>query len=337
MKDKLVELVEEFRSKIDGKNDAAKQYIPILRDNFIPFLIKNYPCHDLKSLFTEEITKNGLIDSAVFFIENNENIRRKSRLNFFLSALYAFFSELVFEKYPNPTIQKYHSFTILIDDICEKLAEKGIILSESESYPSINDEQFKFIVSYLNDNPAKTIKNKKEHIIIKLYLLYGISPDKLAQLKPNSYFQDRKILKIPCSTRKDLHINLELPYALSIEISDYISEISDKSSELLFSKATNSKIDSAFLKTILDKIKNSYTEAFKYSDVNNAFTQTGLQKYAIIKMIEAGMNQSIVMDFTGQSQDIFNDCQVKVDEDKQLNRNRYINYMIRSIDTYDEI
>ena len=29
----------------------------------------------------------------------------------------------------------------------------------------------------------------------------------------------------------------------------------------------------------------------------NQFTPTGLQKYAIIKMIEEGMNQSIIMDF----------------------------------------
>ena len=54
-------------------------------------------------------------------------------------------------------------------------------------------------------------------------------------------------------------------------------------------------------------------------------------------MIEGGMNQSIIMDFTGQGSDIFSDCQNIVDERKHLNRNRYINHMIRGIVSYDDM
>ncbi|NLZ73124.1 MAG: hypothetical protein GX905_04815 [Bacteroidales bacterium] len=168
-------------------------------------------------------------------------------------------------------------------------------------------------------------------------MLYGISPDKFETLKIDSYFPDRKILRIPCSIRKDLHIDLELPYILSIEITNYLSERLNRGSKLLFTKRTSSKIDSSFLKDVLNKIRISYDEKYKNSGFNNSFTPTGLQKYAIIKMIETGMNQSLIIDFTGQNQDIFNDCQTIVDEYKKLNRNRYINHMLRGIDTYDKL
>lgn len=112
----------------------------MLQDNFIPYLLSNYQCDNLKSLFSDEMTRNGLINSAVFFIESNGNFRRKSRLNFFLSSLSTLFNELIFIKYPNPYIQRVYPFTSLMDDICERLIDKGIILNNSESYPSINEE-----------------------------------------------------------------------------------------------------------------------------------------------------------------------------------------------------
>lgn len=107
-------------------------------------------------------------------------------------------------------------------------------------------------------------------------------------------------------------------------------------SQYFFITTTGKKIDSSFLSTFLGKVKHDYyinTE----SESPNPFTPTGLQKYAIVQMIEAGMNQSIIMDFTGQLDDIFNDCQKIVNDRKQLNRNRYVNHMVRGIATYDMI
>lgn len=49
------------------------------------------------------------------------------------------------------------------------------------------------------------------------------------------------------------------------------------------------------------------------------------------------MNQSVILDFTGQKENIFNDCQNIIDERKKLNRNRYINHMIRGISVYDDM
>lgn len=59
--------------------------------------------------------------------------------------------------------------------------------------------------------------------------------------------------------------------------------------------------------------------------------------HAIIKMIESGLNQAVIMDLTGQGIDVFSDCQNIVDNRNGFSRNRYINHMIRGIDTYDDM
>ena len=69
----------------------------------------------------------------------------------------------------------------------------------------------------------------------------------------------------------------------------------------------------------------------------NPYTPTGLQKYAIRKMIYAGMNQSIILEFTGQGAEILRFCQEDANQSSDFERKRYINYIIRGIDTYDLI
>ena len=54
-------------------------------------------------------------------------------------------------------------------------------------------------------------------------------------------------------------------------------------------------------------------------------------------MIESGLNQAVIMDLTGQGIDVFSDCQNIVDNRNGFSRNRYINHMIRGINTYDDM
>ena len=54
-------------------------------------------------------------------------------------------------------------------------------------------------------------------------------------------------------------------------------------------------------------------------------------------MIESGLNQAVIMDLTGQGIDVFSYCQNIVDNRNGCSCNRYINHMIRGIDTYDDM
>lgn len=46
---------------------------------------------------------------------------------------------------------------------------------------------------------------------------------------------------------------------------------------------------------------------------------------------------AVIMDLTGQGIDVFSDCQNIVDNRNGFSCNRYINHMIRGIDTYDDM
>ncbi|MDD3240427.1 MAG: hypothetical protein PHW47_10195 [Lachnospira sp.] len=151
------------------------------------------------------------------------------------------------------------------------------------------------------------------------------------------YDVDRRTLNIEYEHNGQKHIFTELPYRLAKEIEDYLCLRDAKKTEPFFVSRTNRKIDNGYIKTTLDDIKQSYESINKpKSNIGkNQFTATGLQKYAIIQMILSGMNQSIIMDFTGQRDIIYNDCQNHVNIEKEINRNLYINHMIRGITTYE--
>lgn len=66
----------------------------------------------------------------------------------------------------------------------------------------------------------------------------------------------------------------------------------NKTAKYLFEKPTNKKITSSFISDKLRNIKRCYLKENKITININPFTSTGLPKYAIIEMIEAGINQS---------------------------------------------
>ena len=109
--------------------------------------------------------------------------------------------------------------------------------------------------------------------------------------------------------------------------------IYDKRDEL--AKNSNAQIDPSFVKDTLDVIREEYEEIFGKDEGINQFTVTGVQKFAIVQMILAGMNQSVIKEFTGQGDDILEDCQRQVNVEKKIDINRHINFTMRGIETYD--
>ena len=333
MQASLNDLIDKYAHKISEKQ--AIQYVPMLKNYFVPYIIDNYSCNNLKSLFCEEITRNGIIQSGVYYVMHNENVSAKSRLIYFLNALDSFWQNTLFEMFPNPNIRGIYPFTSLQDEIVKILNKKGIYLYDKKQNPPIDDEQYIFLMDTIK-NKNDSVISKQKNIIIKLYLLYGLSADKLSKVLVSKYSGERNVLMIPCSVRTDVIIHIELPYGLSKEISTYISERGLRDDDFLFLTENGNAVTSNYIDDYLKNIRKAYYKGVRPMP-ENQFTPTGLQKYAIIKMIEEGMNQSIIMDFTGQGSDIFSDCQNIVDERKHLNRNRYINHMMRGIASYDDM
>lgn len=339
MKEKLISIINEFGSLLTKEENY--QYIPKLRDYLIPYIIETKGDNiDIDTIFKDEFTRSDIIKATMYYITENENVESLSAIDDYLIALNRLFDELLFNKYPNPTLMKYKPFTKLSNEIQENLKKQGVELKGRETNPTIDRDQFKFIIDYLKNHKKSSIKFNQVSIMIKLFLLYGFSHDKVSKLKLEDYNANQKTLKIQYKRIMKRNIFIELPYSLAQEINEYLkmrNEEKKLNSNLLFVSRENTKVSNGFIADTLDKIKEEYIKINGTSSNKNQFTPTGIQKYAIIQMILNGMNQSVIMDFTGQQLDIYNDCQNEVNRIKELDRNRYINHMIRGINTYDEI
>lgn len=318
MKKKLHELIKtDFGEKLTISE--RYQYIPKLRDYFIDFILerKSY-CNSVETLFKDEFTRNDLIMSAVYYIVNNQNVERKSAIDDFLIALNRFFDETVFDIYPNTTLARLKPFTSLAHEVEREITKKGINLKGREKYPPINDSQFEFINCFIKNYEPKTLTVYEGKVIIKLLLLYGLSFDRISDMKLSDYNSLKRTLKINYKNTIERYIYLELPYSLVTDFDDYLSfrnRDETLNSEFLFITKNNKSITNSVIKTLIDTIKDNY----EITDTSgrNSFTPTGLQKYAIINMILEGMNQSAIINLTGHCEGIFNDCQNIVDERKE--------------------
>lgn len=338
MRHELLKLIDSFGESLTSYE--YNQYIPKLRDYFVSYIETNYADYNLKEIFQNEFTKTDVINSSIYYVENNTNVQRISAIDDYLIALNRLFDELLFIKFPNPTLIQLKPFKSLSKIVKNKLEDLNISLLDKEAYPPINDEQCDYILNYLKiQNPAR-LSSYQVPIIIKLMILYGFSHDKIAQFKIKNYNSTRNILKIENTSDKRKVVFIELPYVLKEQLIKYLDfRVSNTrwDSDLLFITEENNEIKNGFTKKVLDKIKAKFESDSNIEFDRNPFTPTGIQKYAIIKMVLQGFNQTIISDFTGQMDDILSDCQRIVAQEEAIERNRYINHMIRGIITYDKL
>lgn len=331
MKSDLLKLVVDDFGKTLNKN-KYNQYIPKLRDYFIPFILDN-KAHvpDVERLFSYEFTLGDITDATVYYIVKNENVESSAAVNDYLITLNQFFSEIIFNKYHNPSLAMRGSFTSVESEVFSKLQEKGISLREPESCPAIGRDDYPIFLSHLEEYGKSTMLKIERKCILKLLLLYGFSMDKLMTLEKDSFEEENHVLKVPVDSG---YVFLELPHLLSNNIKEYLKLRGEDDRKYLFINRKGNQINSGFTDGVF---KALFEQEPDLKTVPNRFTNTGIAKYAIINMILKGMNISIICEFTGQKSDILDDCQRTVNAIQQLKRNRYINHMVRGIETYDDV
>lgn len=339
MKDILYGILDEYSKQLT--KHQINQYVTKLRDYFIPYLIEHYEGTDIIHLFRNEFTRSDIINSTVYYIKNNTNVKSVSAIDDFLISLNSLFQNKILKDYSNQNIAVLIPFNQLSEEIHKKLKVDGIVLKEKESKPSINNDEYNFIIEYLNNSTYGRLMSYQRPIILELFLLYGFSFDTLANLKRSAYNPMRNSLRIEFMNDKRNIVDLELPYKFRkqfIELLTFRDTTENLSSKYLFVTENNNMITHQAAFQELDKIREAYELEMdiQYNEyLSNPFTATGLQKYAIINMLLSGMNETIISAFTNQKEDIMRDCQSKVGEQYQGDINRYVNHMIRGIASYD--
>ena len=330
IKNDLLRLIDEFAKSLG--THKYNQYIPKLRDYFLPFILeKKSSIEDINRLFSNEFTLSDISDATVYYIQNNENVESSAAIKDYLITLNQFFIEIIYKKYHNPSLAMQRSFTNLEDEVNRKLQKLNINLRDPEPFPAITKDDYNLLLPFLEDYGDKTLAKVEVKCILKIFLLYGFSMDKLAEIHKDDFNVKANTLKVNIDNSC---VHLELPHSLANNIKEYLSLRSHIDSNLLFINTKGKKITPSFTSGFYEALLNEYSEL---KATPNRFTNTGVGKYGIINMILKGMNTSIISEFTGQKSDILDDCQRTVNAIQQLKRNRYINHMIRGIETYDEV
>jgi len=177
--------------------------------------------------------------------------------------------------------------------------------------------------------------------MVKILLFLGLKYSRLTSLKLTDFDADNNTLNVMYDEKNNRHYTVHLPNKLSKQLKHYINLRGEKrfNSQMLFVNRKGNVPDSGFLNYFLNKIRNSYVENRlldeEYLNDKNHFTPTGLIKYAIIQMIRRGINQSVIIDFTGNQEDIYRNCQNEVNEEKLESRNRYLDSKLRGIESFD--
>jgi len=316
------------------------QYIPKLRDYFIRYVLENKKdIKDIESLFKYELTRNDIIKSTKFYVTRNEDVKSKGAIDDFLIALNQFFELEIKEKYFNQNLINLRPFMKLSLEIGYELLNEGVKLKDKESYPAINDNQFNYLIQLIKDDNDNSMTKLQSRIIVKILLLYGFSPGRIISLKVSDFIIEKRSLYINYCENPNRFIKLEIPYSLFNDLLKHSEQRKNTKGfcDNLFITTTGNEITHSYLKYYLGKVKQDYYYKNPYEEIEdvNPFTLTGLAKYAIIKMILNGMNQSIIMDLTGFENDVFEYCQEYVNNIKAISKDRYINSKIRSIDTFD--
>lgn len=337
------EILNLIINDFGGKLTKAKcnQYVIKLKKYFVDYLVENKStCDSLEEIFKFEFTRLDVINSTVYYVEKNESVTRKSAIDDFLIALNALFTTTINKRYFNQNLVNIQPFITLSEEI-ENIIDKRNIkkLKERESFPSISNDEYDFIMNFFKKYELKSLANYQYNIIIDLLLLYGFSFDKIIEIDKDQYSKEEGTLKIKCKQFGE--IKLELPYNLRKLIDkflDYRKNKLMKDNDYMFMTETQKRIRHGYLNDILSDIKGKFESNKDYIEPSrNNFTPTGIAKYAVKQMILEGMNQSIIMSLTGIGKDQYTDCQNQVNEIKNMTRNRYINHIIRGIATYDDI
>jgi site-specific recombinase XerD len=344
----LEESCRAFAISIESVH-KRNQYIPKIRDYLIPYLRNNKPIEnsqsEIEKLFKYNITLQDLIDSTIYYVKNNANVNSETGINDFIIAFNQFFRFLYENNIENTNLVRLWSteeITELKKQIIERLQKEGIRLNPPQQDPPITEEEFSFILSYCEKiNHNDNFKRYESSIIIKLFIFLGLKAEKMYNIKNNHFNNETGILEIESKDGENYYV--QLPYNLTKQLKILMKLKEERFphiSDFLFVNNRGKKVDNSFLTELLNEIrdefnKNRNTDLLTLELERNRFTQTGLIKYAVIEMIKKGINQSIIQDFTGNGENIYNDCQKFVNESKQGEKNRYLNSKLRSIETYD--
>jgi len=374
------EVLSGFKSYLiesTGTTNTADAYIPKIRDTFVLYLeSKKIEGQSLSDFLERSVDTPMIAESTVEYLKKTqiEGQVSESAINNYLIAVKQLFVylERIHVKNTNilsllmEDVQKSQRRAELLKLIESGVQREGIELVPLQKDPPIKGEELQYLLQDLDPikmegldlSKPQSYSKLQQCIMIKLFILLGLKPQKLYDIRICDYDLEHNQIVIPSANIKNgiLHYRITLPNALHDQIKKlilYKLENGYTRSDLLLSKSTGTPVDQTYIVHYLKTVREGYEEYVKdngkesnnYSEGNNTFTQTGLQKYGLIQMLKTGIDPTIIRELSNSSKDndsngfkddILDNCQDYV-LSEEPNRSRYLDSHIRAIPTFDDL
>lgn len=327
-------------------------FMKYLETNY-DFNLENYK--SIEKIFSE-VTKDDIRKGLEHYKSESLNVNYKKTAKDFVTAVNELFRFLHEKSIINEDIIKGlgvsktdpSTITILFKEI-----DNDFTLLDEEKYPPITENEYEEIKTRCNNiidtliNSGKESKNYTNFtsaIIAKLLLFTGIQYSFIPHILIEDFNQNHNTI----------HLNgyvVHLPNRLSDHLRHYL-DIRNKRLEAkginnyqyLFVTFHGQQLPENSGTYLGEFINSCRTGEVSEEEIEiaerNHYTPTGLSKFAIMKMIEEGINQYIIQDFTGVDDTIYKDCQTRVNNNKQKDpqkASRYIDSKLRALATFDEL
>lgn len=343
------EKIQDYINSTSFTKRSMERYKYIL-GVYYSFLFENERLNDM-NVFTylNGVTFKEVLSSLEFYI-NNYNVKAEDTCLLYISVIKEFLKFLTKEEcIKNNSIifsfglsdEDKQSFNYHGSKYISKLIKEGVIKRSKEGAP-FNEEQIACVIEYCNENllPLKFIKKEnKENIhnrfvkslIVKLVILSGLSvSDRIYQLKLKDINMDLGYILIE-------EYRIYLPFNLRNQFSIYLSEIYN---------GDKSNLDSyLFLNYNHEHLKQPNTVG---GLINNVLSRMEIRplgfkpasticlaKYAIIQLIDSGIDRDTIISFTGYGDTVVSSCKNYADAGLEVENKKIITNTIKTSSLFD--
>lgn len=270
-----------------------------------------------------------IIGSLKYYIRENK-INSISTGNRFISVLVEFFQFIIDKEIiqnkelyaeMNSPIYSTKSFRARINSwISQNLKDKEstVIFTQTEIVRLINDCDEILNMRMINDEEFD--KKIVPALILKLIILTGVKYKVIRNLSIND-------LNLRYGTIEINKYVIHMPISLIDQFELYVLIRSEKTaSDYLFIQTTGEQLP--------DKTGNT---AYFLGSLTTRTDLTGIIKFAIIEMINKGIGESIIKEFTGVGKTVFEDCLNIINKDIHKDRNVFLDSRVRELFSYNNM
>lgn len=292
------------------------------------------------SKYMNTVNTEDLIEATKKYVSFG-SVKSQDTIDFLKSAFIEF-HKFIKEKYgyDGDVLHKYalnktdpDSFMFKYNNYCNDLLKRKIISKgEGKIY---DDNSIKIILECCNKNLEINFPKQKQEnrcydqyvksLIIKLIIYTGVSVvSKLYPIKVNDYDMKRGSLKIG-------NYIIHLPYYLRQQFNDYMNEIVGcrEKNDYLFKLYNGTKLEDAH------DVVSIYSHSLSKQIEKGYTSTTAIAKYAIMQLVDAGVDRDTIQDFTGYGDNVYLACKDLIFMGRKGEKEKIIDPYLMSTQMYD--